>query len=296
MIFKLLRYTVFLFILSFSLQNCSDSYEKETQNWRQERFKELKAPYAWPSVVGLYAIQDSLTTFGSNTNNNVIIEKGPASFGYLSKVASGVAITRDPGSKGHIDGEEFQSVNLKTDRHPDGPSYGTYNSLQWHIIDREGNYFLRVKDTLSTYRNTLTSIPSYPIDKNYRIEGTVDEKIPSHAKLSYKNILGMDITTKIAAVIKFQWQGKEYALTGTNSGDENYMVMVHDMTTGIDTYGGGRYLYPKKADQNGKVILDFNKLENPPCVFTPYATCPLPPKRNHLPFELLAGEKMLHLY
>ena len=106
----------------------------------------------------------------------------------------------------------------------------------------------------------------------------------------------MDISKKIDAVIEFEWEGNQHTLTAVENDESSYMIMVHDQTTGLETYGGGRYMYPNKADASGKVTLDFNKLINPPCVFTPFATCPLPPKSNHLPFEIKAGEKDLHLY
>ena len=285
-----------LFLFALISQNCTDTYTPEIKAWQEQRFDDLKAPYSWPSVVGLFPLQDSLSTFGSNEENDIYIEKGPEYMGSLFTHENGVTLKITAENKVKIDDQELVFSSLRTDRHEEGASFITYQSLQAHIIDREGAYFLRVKDTLSRYRKALTEIPYYPIDKNYRIKGKVDPNLSSDAVVTYKNILGMDISNPIAAVILFDWKGERYSLTAIESDEDHYMVMVHDETTGEDTYGGGRYLYPQKADQNGIVYLDFNKLENPPCVFTPYATCPLPPKANHLPFKIEAGEKILHLY
>ena len=278
------------------LSSCIDTYENDIQEWQQLRLKELKGPYSWPSVIGLYPLQDSVTTFGSAAYNDLIIAEGPEFLGSLVKADTVILYNNDSKGLVEIDGLQSERVGLRTDLHPDGPSYGTYNSIQWHIIKREGQYLLRVKDTLSQYRTALTSLPIYPIDKKYCIEGHVDPAISPDAEVSFKNILGMDITSNISAVINFQWEGQDYSLSALDGGSDMYWIMVHDQTTGIDTYGGGRYLYLKSADEDGRVVLDFNKLENPPCVFTPFATCPLPPKSNHLPFQIHAGEKMLHLY
>lgn len=195
-----------------------------------------------------------------------------------------------------IDDKPARRVKLRTDLHPDGPTYGTHGSIQWHVIERNDTYFLRVKDSLSTYRTSLSEIPSYPINERYKVYGKVREGLAKDTTVQYKNILDMDISKKIAAVIDFEMDGAQYSLTAVENDESTYMIMVQDLTTGINTYGGGRYMYPDKADASGNVILDFNKLINPPCVFTPYATCPLPPKSNHLPFEIKAGEQTLHLY
>ncbi len=77
----------------------------------------------------------------------------------------------------------------------------------------------------------------------------------------------------------------------SQEGDELWIV-YGDATNGHDTYGGGRFVYIPDADADGNTVIDFNKSYNPPCVFTPYATCPLPTRTNVLPMRVEAGEKM----
>lgn len=122
--------------------------------------------------------------------------------------------------------------------------------------------------------------------------------IPATAtdKLSFQNALGQSFNVPIEGYIEFEYQNATHRLTAMSNDEESYFIVFADQTTGAETYGGGRFLYPHKADEQGKVILDFNRAINPPCVFTPYATCPLPAEENKLSFEVLAGEKYFELY
>ena len=108
------------------------------------------------------------------------------------------------------------------------------------------------------------------------------------------NQVGMQIETPLEGILTFSYKGEQYTLHALNGGKEDLFVIIADATTDVETYGGGRYMYPKRADENGKVILDFNRAQNPPCVFTDFATCPLPPAENVLSFSVLAGEKVLN--
>lgn len=257
---------------------------------------ELQSPYGWPSVVALFHLKNSLAYFGRSDKNDFIIPKGPSSFGFLMKTDSGVVMNTYQSVYVQVNNEPVRQILMKSDRDAEGPTMASYKSLQWHIIERGSNYYLRVKDTLSEYRTNLTTISAYPINEDYRILAkAIDTDNPSDS-ISYTNILGLNIVRPIAALLEFTWNDEIYRLTALDNDSSSYFVMVHDRTSGISTYGGGRYLYPEKNSRSGVVVLDFNKLINPPCVFTPYATCPLPPKVNHLPFEIKAGEKNMHLY
>jgi len=196
----------------------------------------------------------------------------------------------------YIDSQKVTFAFMKTDADPGGPTIASYKSLQWHIIEREGDKFLRVKDTLSPYRAALTEIPYFTTDETFVIQGKVLDLPDQPKEMTYTNVLGQEITRPVAAYIGFEMKGTQYVLTAFEDTEETYFVMIKDQTSALTTYGGGRYLYPQKEDADGNITLDFNKLVNPPCVFTPFATCPLPPKSNHLPFEINVGEKDLHLY
>ena len=286
---------IFSFI-TFCFCSCTSEYEQSIQQWQQERLQSLKSPFGWPSVIGLFHLRNTIGYFGRSDTNDFIIPNGPSSFGFLMKTDTGVIMNAYQSVRVKVNGEIVRRVEMLNDKDPEGPTLATYKSFQWHIIDRNGAYYLRMKDSLSQYRQALDEIPYYPINSKFKVEGMLIEPSVGQDSISYKNILGMTISNRVAGIVKFTWNQKEYELTALHNDELTYFIMVHDGTTGFETYGGGRYLYPAKADETGIVILDFNKLINPPCVFTPYATCPLPPKSNHLPFKIEAGEKDLHLY
>jgi uncharacterized protein (DUF1684 family) len=75
--------------------------------------------------------------------------------------------------------------------------------------------------------------------------------------------------------------------------EDHLFIIFRDLTYRTTTYGAGRFLYAPMP-KDGKVILDFNKAENPPCAFTAFATCPLPPRGNRLNVSIPAGEKRNH--
>ncbi|MFW6103424.1 MAG: DUF1684 domain-containing protein [Bacteroidota bacterium] len=83
---------------------------------------------------------------------------------------------------------------------------------------------------------------------------------------------------------------KQYILHPIGSRESLFLVFG-DETNAEETYGGGRFLVAESPDETNNTPIDFNKAYNPPCAFTPYATCPLPPKQNVLPFKVKAGEK-----
>jgi uncharacterized protein (DUF1684 family) len=90
----------------------------------------------------------------------------------------------------------------------------------------------------------------------------------------------------------FEVNGKTHRLDPVlEKGSKQLFIIFGDKTTGKETYGAGRYLYADPAGDDGKVVLDFNKAYNPPCAFTQFATCPLPPRQNRLAIRVEAGEK-----
>ncbi len=280
----------------FMLGACQSPYEKEIVQWRADRLAELKEPYGWPSVVGLFWLRNTLSYFGASDTNDFMIANAPSSFGHIEKTDTSLIQKTFKNKEVYVDGILNHVAPLKTDLHPDGPTLSTFGSLQWYILERGDRYYLRVKDTLSQTRKALQSIPYFPTDESYRVKAVVINQPNLSDTITYKNILDQEISNPVAAYLSFNLAGQEYILAALDNDDETYFIMISDLTSGLTTYGGGRYLYPKKADKEGNVILDFNKLINPPCVFTPHATCPFPPQQNHLPIEMNVGEKELHLY
>lgn len=285
-----------IFIIICLLASCQSEYDRDLQQWKNQRFHELKDPYGWPSVIGLFPIKVSYSYFGRSEGNEFLIPNGPSSFGFLQKTDSTILMKIYKNVPVFVDSQRVREVVMKSDLHPDGPTIASHKSLQWHIIERDSQPFLRVKDSLSSYRSALVSVPYFPVNKEEVIEAKVIQSGDRPTQITYQNILGQNIERKVAAYLSFEKDGQTHEIVAFENDETSYFVMIKDNTSANSTYGGGRYLYPEKENKEGFVILDFNKLINPPCVFTPFATCPLPPKSNHLPFDILAGEKEMHLY
>jgi uncharacterized protein (DUF1684 family) len=157
------------------------------------------------------------------------------------------------------------------------------------LIKREERFGIRLKDSNSEARRNFKGLHWFPIDESYKVKARL-EAWPEPKEVSVPNVLGGNFKMKSPGVLKFSLNGKECALQPVLEDDETLFIIFGDGSNRSETYKSGRFLYAEKP-VNGEVVLDFNKAENPPCAFTPYATCPLPPAGNKLEVEIQAGEK-----
>jgi uncharacterized protein (DUF1684 family) len=106
------------------------------------------------------------------------------------------------------------------------------------------------------------------------------------------NVLGQMNEMPSPGAVEFTRDGRAIRLDGVleEEGAQELFFIFRDGTSGKETYGSGRFLYAP-LPKDGRIVLDFNKAYNPPCAFTPYATCPLPPPQNRIPIRIEAGEK-----
>ncbi|MDL5045741.1 DUF1684 domain-containing protein [Oscillatoria amoena NRMC-F 0135] len=113
----------------------------------------------------------------------------------------------------------------------------------------------------------------------------------SSRTIEITNVLGQTLQQRSVGTLLFSWKGEQYSIDAIDEGNDEFFIIFGDETNTRETYGAGRYLYVALPEEGDKVIIDFNKAYNPPCAFTEFATCPLPPKQNLLPFSVTAGEK-----
>jgi len=167
-----------------------------------------------------------------------------------------------------------------------------YERFKWFIIKRGDRYGIRLRNLEHPQIELLDHIPSYPLSSDWVIKAEF---------ISYDSAKTIEVPTaipgfteyyKVPGELRFKKDGKTHTLLPFTSG-KGYFLIVGDATNGIDTYGAGRFMYTDQVDGD-KVILDFNRCYNPPCAFSPYATCPLPPLENILDLEIRAGEKGVH--
>jgi uncharacterized protein (DUF1684 family) len=268
-----------------------EAYRKEVEAWRQERNDGLKKEDGWLTLVGLYWLKPGENRFGSDPGNPVILPQGkaPGVAGSLRVEGETVTVHVEPGLAITADGQKVKTgMALKTDA--DGkPTVLQLGSLQFHVIKRGDRLGVRIKDRESPLRASFKGLDTYPIQPEWRVvarfEPYKDKTLP------IANIVGQVNDIPSPGAVVFDWQGQTYRLDALQGSPEGGLFLIFtDKTSGKETYGAGRYL-DTDPPKDSKVVVDFNTAYNPPCAFTAFATCPLPPPQNKLPIAIPAGEK-----
>lgn len=267
-----------------------EAHEREVEAWYEKRIANLKAPNGWLNLVGLHWLEPGMNTFGSDSANALVFPKG--------KIAgrAGYFLLKDNVVNLVVNKEVVATVDTDTITsrvifHPDSTraQHVQVGDLRWNIIKRDTKVGVRLRDENAEALKTFTGIERFPVSAEYRLQASL-ERADSTNTIEITNVLGQTTPQRSPGTLVFEWQGKTYRLDALEEGDELFILFA-DATSGTETYGAGRFVYVKKPMGNEQVMLDFNKAYNPPCVFTPHATCPLPPRQNILPFPVRAGEK-----
>lgn len=268
-----------------------EAHRQEVEQWQKTRLANLTKEDGWLTLIGLHWLKEGENTFGSDPSNSVVISKMPKFGGSIwlendiarIEIAPGVEITND--------GKPVASgFDLKSDA--DGqPTVLNFDSLTFFVIKRSDQYALRVRDKESQVRTSFKGLEYFPIDPKFRIEARFENYNPPK-KIPIGNVTGTVSEETSPGAIVFEIDGTTYTLDPIlEQGTEDLFIIFSDQTSGKETYGAGRYLYTKQPDENGRLIIDFNKAYSPPCAFTEFATCPLPPPQNRIPIRIEAGEK-----
>ncbi len=279
------------------------SYVKTVTEWRAQREAALKADDGWLTVVGLEWIKNGENTIGSDPSSTVVLPKSaPARAGTLTlannkvrfKPAAGLA----PGAI-LINNQPAREMELRPDLDA-ACTRVVVGRVKFFIIQREdkaggqAKFGVRIKDNDSAQRREFSGLKWYPVDPSWRITA---QYIPfdKPRELTFETLVGLKEHDQSPGYVQFERDGKHYRMDAVVEDTDLWFVM-RDSTSGKSTYAASRFLYadlPKNGlKQAGPVVIDFNQAENPPCVFTPYATCPLPPPQNRLTLAVTAGEQM----
>jgi uncharacterized protein (DUF1684 family) len=268
------------------------AYAKEVSQWQAERLTELKSDSGWLTLVGLFWLKEGDNKLGSDPANEIVL---PASkIGAQSAVfvlKNGVVQFEAPPKSGFsVEGKPVTHLELKSDA--DGsPTVLHLASLTIQLIKRGDKLGLRVKDKENPDRINFQGTEFYPADLKWRIDAQFAPYTPPKP-VSITNVLGMESNETSPGAVKFEVDGRAYQLDAiTEKGETRYFMIIADKTSGKETYPAGRYLYVDPPDSSGRMVIDFNKAYSPPCAFTKFATWPLPPRQNRLPFAIEAGEK-----
>jgi uncharacterized protein (DUF1684 family) len=219
-----------------------------------------------------------------------VLAKGPAHLGTVVLGESGkVTVTLNPAAEALVDGVSRLSAELDEGRRGK-PTLVSCGTVSFFLIDRGGKKALRVKDSESERRVHFLGIDYFPIDPAWRIEAKW-VAFERAKEIPITNILGQTSPALVLGKAVFERDGKTIELLPIQeSPTADLFFVIADATSGNETYAAARFLYAEPPE-NGKVLLDFNRAQNPPCAFTPFATCPLPPKENRMPIAVKAGEK-----
>jgi len=258
------------------LYAASQTYRAEMADWRRQQEAELKADDGWLTVTGLFWLHEGANRFGSGPANEIVLPRDPAWKG-------GGAFDLDHGKViMHMDGVTRE---LRADSAA-APDLVTLGSLSLLVIRRGDRYGIRLKDRNSRLRKEFTGLRYFPVNESYRVSARF---VADARKIPIANILGQTEDTPSPGYVEFDLEGRKLRLTPVEESPNKLFFIFRDLTSGRETYGSGRFL-DAPVPKDGRVELDFNKAYNPPCAFTPYATCPLPPKQNRLPVPIAAGE------
>lgn len=278
----------------------SSAERDDVRAWREDRLEELIAVDGWLSVVGLHWLEEGETTFGTDPSADIVFPTPaagrpprPAIFGTLVLTNGRVFVRPAADQTIRLAGEPIGERFLASDRHDDTtlldvPPY------RFFVIERQGRLGLRVRDLSRPATLPVPRIDYFPIRPELRIAARFEPYDPPKA-VPIPTVLGTINESFSPGALVFKVDGRRLTLDPIVSGDRLFVIFA-DGTTGRETYGGGRYLYAAMPDAAGRVVLDFNTAHNPPCVFTDYGTCFLPPRQNKLPIRLEAGEKMVEGY
>jgi uncharacterized protein len=269
-------------------------YETEILRWRQERETRLQADGGWLTVAGLYWLQEGDNRFGTASGNPFVLPAGsaPDEVGVFILREGHVAVRLSTGVEASIGGRPA-ATGAEIDMRPDtagDPDVLTLGALSMHVIQRGDRYGIRLKDLNSPARKQFTGLHWYPIRETSRVRARFVPYDPPRT-IKIPTILGTTDELPCPGAAVFTLNGKELRLDPVieQPGADELFFIFADATSGKETYPSGRFLYAA-FPKDGTLILDFNKAYNPPCAFTPYATCPLPPQQNRLPVRIEAGE------
>jgi uncharacterized protein len=266
-------------------------YRREIEDWRGQRLARLQADGGWLTLAGLFWLQPGVNAFGADKANPIVLPSSaaPPHAGSFRLEAGRVTLEVLPGVPITLAGQPVTRViALRSDAagEPDVISLGP---LTMQVIARGGRLGIRLKDLHSATRAQFKGLSWFPVRPEYRVSA----RFVAHAapvSISLPTVIGGVETLPSPGSALFEIDGKPMRLDPVvETGDTQLFFVFRDSTSGRSTYGAGRFLYADPP-RDGRVLLDFNKAYSPPCAFTPYATCPLPPPQNRLPIPIEAGE------
>lgn len=267
----------------------ASAYEKRILRQRQEREERFKnSERGWLGLVGLFWLQEGENRIGSDKSNDIVLSStAPSRIGIVQYNNGAATFHAEQGVPIYCNDRLITQKVLGADTHNE-PDFLQIGDLSLLLLERDDHHLIRVWDKHSETRKNFTGFKQYPVNQEYCITA----KYTPHKEpkvLHIKDVIEIQHEVPYQGYVTFEINGKEYRLEAT-ADEDSLFFSFKDQTSGDTTYSGGRYLVTG-LPENGKVVLDFNTAYNPPCAYTDYATCPLPPPGNCLQVCIEAGEK-----
>jgi len=286
------RFGIFLAILlgALTVALAENDYVKAIEKWRSDQEASLKKETGWLTVAGLFWLKEGINTIGAGENFDVRLTENfkRGKFGEIDFKDGKAVLKVEKDVEAQSDGKNVSMIELAPDE-KGKPTEIQTGSQTFYLIKREDRFGIRLKDSNSEARRNFKGLHWFPIDESYKVTARL-EAWPEPKEVLVPNVLGGSFKMKSPGMLKFTLKGKECSLQPVLEDDGMLFIIFSDGSNRGETYKSGRFLYADQA-LNGETALDFNKAENPPCAFTPFATCPLPPPGNSLDVEIKAGEK-----
>ena len=249
-------------------------YSSEIAEWRRQREANLRRDGGWLTVTGLFWLHEGINRFGTSAANDIVLPAGTAEAGVF-ELHQGKVTARIGGSPRELRADTDDLVQV--------------GRLRLYVIQRGDRTAIRVKDPESPFLKDFHGLQYFLPREDYRVEARF---VAEPRKIPIANIVGQSELDDSPGYVVFQLRGRQFRLYPVleEPDAKELFFIFRDQTAGKETYGAGRFLYTD-LPKDGRVVLDFNKAYNPPCAFTPYATCPLPPPQNRLAVRIEAGEQ-----
>ena len=275
-----------------SAEQSPGAHEAEIREWRRARHGRLTSDQGWLTLVGLEWLREGENRVGSGAASDIRIPGGPERWGTIVLTGNELLFEPEPAAGLTIDGEPADRTRLIPDNEGE-PTVVRHENLSFYVILR-GSPALRIKDTRAATLLAFEGVENYPIDPGWRYEARFIPAEPGQV-IEIANVVGQTEAMDVIGTAEFERDGRMHRLLGVREkGVDAMWFLFTDRTNGRETYGAGRFLYSDGMPENGRVVVDFNKSYNPPCVFNEFSTCPLPPQQNRLDLAVTAGEKSYH--
>jgi len=290
---KKILYTLLL-LNFFFLANAqkTNSYAKSINEWHKARIADLKTPNGWLNLEGLFWLHKGANSFGKKEGSDCKYDNAvfPAELGSFIYEGDSVLWMNAANNSIKVNGVLVNGTKpVKVFYKEEQAITMSWSHFTWTIIKREDKMGVRFRNLEAKTLTGFKGIERFTIDSSWRIKTTM--VAASQNLLMITNVLGQTTPTKTAGKLLFIINNKEYSLDVIDEGGPKLFIVFADETSGKTTYGAGRFIEIARPDALGNTEIDFNIAYNPPCAFTAFATCPLPPSQNRLKIAIPAGEK-----